>query len=385
MSTLTAIQNKLGIWAKKVCFYISDYAIIGYITKFLNQGGFTMNKPLFQISKKEIRKLRQLLKTSRNFRVTVRILSIILIAEGKTTKEVASILHISRKNVKRYIKIFAKGGIESLCKLDYHACGRKKYLTDDQLKQLEEYIDSHLCNTAKEIMDYIEKKFGIKYTESGVIKLLKELGYSYKKTRQIPSKADREKQEAFLKAYEKKKKEYQEKAKFFFLDAAHFLHNVINGCCWIKTGETRIIPTNTGRNRLNVLGAYSPEENRLIFIDNTSSCDSNMVMTLLKELRQNYPLDIRLIIILDNASYHHRKDVGTLAEELNIELFFLPPYSPNLNLIERLWRFIKKKLLRNKYYPVFKEFINAARKLLNNLSIYHDELSSLMTEKFEII
>ena len=95
--------------------------------------------------------------------------------------------------------------------------------------------------------------------------------------------------------------------------------------------------------------------------------------------------DIHLVIILDNASCHHRKDAGELAEELNIELFFLPPCSPNLNLIERLWRFTKKKLLRNKYYPVFKGFINAARKLLNNLSVYRDELSSLMTENFEII
>ena len=88
--------------------------------------------------------------------------------------------------------------------------------------------------------------------------------------------------------------------------------------------------------------------------------------------------------MLDNASYHHAAPVTRAAAALRIQLLYLPAYSPNLNLIERFWKFRKRKVARNRYYETFAEFRRAVQKVLNNIAAYRDELASLMTERFQI-
>jgi len=68
-----------------------------------------------------------------------------------------------------------------------------------------------------------------------------------------------------------------------------------------------------------------------------------------------------------------------------IKLEFLPPYSPNLNLVERFWRFAKEKLVKNKYYPKYKTFRANVFRFLNHVDQYVDDLKTLMVEKFEIV
>ena len=101
------------------------------------------------------------------------------------------------------------------------------------------------------------------------------------------------------------------------------------------------LKTNTGRNRLNLLGAYSPDDHTLVSIEETASCDAALVCQLLRKLRATHP-DGPLLLVLDNARYQRAYLVPQLAAELGITLQFLPPYSPNLNLIERFWKFLRK-------------------------------------------
>jgi glutamine synthetase adenylyltransferase len=155
--------------------------------------------------------------------------------------------------------------------------------------------------------------------------------------------------------------------KVYFGDAAHLLHNAVPGRGWIKRTTTFELKTNSGRNRLNVLGAYSPDDHSLIAIEGTESCDAEMVCRLLHKLR-----------------YQRTRRVRALARRLRIRLLFLPPYSPNLNLIERFWKFLRKKIMRNTYYATFTEFRAAIQRLLANLSNYMDELTTLMTENFHL-
>ena len=108
-----------------------------------------------------------------------------------------------------------------------------------------------------------------------------------------------------------------------------------------------------------------------------------MVKRLLDKLRTTHP-DGELLLVLDNARYQRAYEVQDYAAELGIDLFFLPPYSPNLNLIERLWKFTRKHVTRNKYYATFAEFREAVERLLANLPDYVDELASLMTENFHL-
>ena len=110
-----------------------------------------------------------------------------------------------------------------------------------------------------------------------------------------------------------------------------------------------------------------------------------MMTVFLGEVRKDYPTAQTIYIFLDNAKYNHSNLVTTEAKLLGIKLIFLPPYSPNLNLIERLWKFMKKKVKGNKYYKTFKEFTKAIHDFFKNISQYKSELETLLTLNFEII
>lgn len=167
------------------------------------------------------------------------------------------------------------------------------------------------------------------------------------------------------------------------MDAAHLLHQAVPGHGWIKRKRTVELKTNSGRNRLNVLGAYSPDDQTLVVIEDTVSCDAQMVCQLFQQLRATHPdRTIPILVVLDNARYQRAQRVQELAEELQITLLFLPPYSPNLNLIERFWKFLRKHVTRNRFYATFGEFRAAIQRVLHHLRDYADELASLMTENF---
>jgi hypothetical protein len=123
------------------------------------------------------------------------------------------------------------------------------------------------------------------------------------------------------------------RGKVYFLDAAHMLHAAIPSQGWIKCGQTMQLKTNSGRNRLNILGAYSPDDRSLISLEGRESCDAERVVQLLRKIRAANP-GKRLLIVLDNAPYNHADPVTRAARELRIQLLYLPTYSPNLNLIE---------------------------------------------------
>jgi transposase len=173
------------------------------------------------------------------------------------------------------------------------------------------------------------------------------------------------------------------RGKVYFLDAAHLLHSAIPSQGWIKRGRSVHLRTNSGRNRLNVLGAYSPDAGDLLSLEGRESCDGERVAQLLKKIRAANP-GKRLLLVLDNAPYNHASTVKQAAAKLRIELLYLPPYSPNLNLIERFWKFLKRKVARNRYYATFAEFRTAIQNVLNNIAAYRDDLTSLMTERFQL-
>lgn len=172
-----------------------------------------------------------------------------------------------------------------------------------------------------------------------------------------------------------------------FLDPMHQIHNSEPDYAWqIKGGQnTHRILTNSGRRRLNIIGALNP----LTFIPTIflteANCDRQTMMIFLEEVKKDYPEAGEIHIFLDNASYNRAYDTQDKAKELGITLHYLPPYSPNLNLIERLWKFCKKKLVKNKYYPTFDLFFEAQCDLFRDIENYQQELRSLLRLNFEII
>jgi transposase len=343
-----------------------------------------MRAKLFDLTKQQRQELRHRYRQETNRRIADRIQCLLLLDEGYNKPEVARILMVSEKTVKRWIQKYVRQGIEGLCHLSYDQNGRVEQLSAAEIEHLSRWLDEQGICSAKEVIAYIQKTFAKEYSVSGIQKLLKRLDYSYKKPAVVPSKADPVEQETFIKRYHAMRAELQENDKIYFVDASHFLHNAIAGYGWGKKGQRIELKTNSGRNRFNVLGAYSPDDRSLVRVEGTGKCNAGMVIKLMVQLRRVNPSTHQLILVLDNAPYQHAKLVKRAARRLGITLLYLPPYSPNLNLIERLWKFTKAKVLKNKYYATFKKFQQALQEFLNTLDQYQAELSTLLTENFQL-
>lgn len=175
----------------------------------------------------------------------------------------------------------------------------------------------------------------------------------------------------------------KEKQKVYFVDAAHFVMGsyLIQLWCLIRI----FIKTSSGRKRYNVLGAIDIFHNELIKITNESYINSDVVCKLIQKIHAKHGIkSIPITLVMDNARYQRCKKVTNYANELGIEILFLPTYSPNLNLIERLWKFVKKKALYAKYYEKFTIFKESIDKCLDGIDKeYSEEISSLLTPNFQ--
>jgi len=171
----------------------------------------------------------------------------------------------------------------------------------------------------------------------------------------------------------------------YFADAVHCVWGAFIASIWCIV---RIfIPTPSGRFRYNILGCINAITHDLVTVCNTTYINALSVVELLEKIYEKHKNNtIPVTIFLDNAKYQHCKLVKTKAEELGIELMFLPSYSPNLNLIERLWKWLKKDCLNCKYYDKFEKFTDAIDNSLNKITNGQakEELDSLLSLKFQL-
>jgi len=168
----------------------------------------------------------------------------------------------------------------------------------------------------------------------------------------------------------------------FFVDAAPFVFGTFLCCLW---SVARIfIRAASGRQRFNVLGAWNAVTHQLIAVTNTTVVNTATMCELLGKIAA-LGLTGPITLVLDNARYQRNAVVQALASQLGIALLFLPSYSPNLNLIERLWKFIKRRALYGRYHPTFAEFQAAIQEVLDGLPTTHAErLKTLLTLNFQI-
>lgn len=166
-----------------------------------------------------------------------------------------------------------------------------------------------------------------------------------------------------------------------FVDAAHFVYGTFLCCLW---SIVRVfVRAASGRQRFNVLGAWNAVTRELITITNTTVVNTDTMCELLRAVA-SHGLVGPITLVLDNARYQRNAVVQALAAELGIALLFLPSYSPNLNLIERLWRFMKRKAAYGRYHPTFADFRAAIQDVLDHVPTTHaNKLASLMTLNFQ--
>jgi transposase len=303
-----------------------------------------------------------------------------LYANGKSNSEVAFLSGVCENTARKYLKEYLKGGIEELKKINFY---KPKSELDKFKDSWEEYFQENPPMCMKEAGAKIEELTGIKRSETQVRKFFKRLGFKRLKIGYIPGKADVEAQKEY---YEEKLKPRLEEAQrqeraVFFVDAAHFVMKPFLG--WIWCISRIFIKSPSGRKRWNVLAALNAITKEVITVENDSYITSIQVKELLEKIAK-IRRKIPITLVLDNARYQRCKLVQEVAEKLGIELLYLPPYSPNLNLIERLWKLVKKKCLYGKYYEEFSQFSETISQFVKNAHKTNEcEVNSLLTLRFQ--
>lgn len=316
----------------------------------------------------------------REKRLADRIKSILLLDKGHTFLEIEEILMLDDATLRRYEKIYQESGLDGLISEKYG--GYEGKLNCQQIEKLKQHMREYLMRSAKEVASWIKQTYDINYTPEGLVHFLHRIGFSYKKTRQVPSKGDIKKQEAFVQEYKELKKTLKEKDKIYFLDGVHPQHNSMPAYGWIETGKEKKVLSNTGRQRLNINGALDAQSHEVIIRDD-ERIDAYSTINLLKQIEEKNPEANQIFAIADNAKYYKSRLVNEFLETSKVKMVFLPPYSPNLNIIERLWKFFKQKVLRGYYYENFEEFREKTIDFFRNVAIiYKEELNTLLTENF---
>ncbi len=335
----------------------------------------------FKISEAEIEKLSYERYEYPQPMVQKRIFAIYLkVKFNYTNQSIGLITGLHYNMVAFWIKVYKQKGFEGL--LINHYGTNKSELENHAENILDSFLQQPPMNTA-EAKQRISEMTGISRSEQQVRAFMKRHGLKFLKCGHIPAKADNEAQHQWVETELKPVIEaaQQGNVHLFFCDAAHFVLQPF--ICSLWCAFRVFIKASAGRNRINVLGAVNAITKEVVTLTNTTYITSETLIEFLRLLKEKFP-DKAIAIVLDNARYQHCFVVKTMAKSLGIHLLFLPPYSPNLNIIERLWKFTKKKILYAKYYNNPKQFHEAIQGFFDGINKnLQGELKSLLSLKFQ--
>lgn len=335
------------------------------------------------LSKSQVQELESELKLEDKRRFADRIRVILLLDRGWTAVKIAEALFLDESTVRRYKNAYELGGLEELIDDGYQ--GGVNKLSTTQEKELKIHLKENIYLHTKSIIVYIKRTYDVRFTSSGIRDLLHRLGFSYKKPKLVPGKANPELQEAFLEKYEFLRENIGKNDRIYFADAAHPHHNTMVGYGWIPKGETAEIKSRSGRERLNLIGAIDITDHDLI-VQSWDTINGESVVAFLKDVEERNPRANQIYLIVDNAKYFYSWQVAGYLAQSKVRLIFLPSYSPNLNLIERFWKFFYKKILYNQYHDeTLGQFEDRCLRFFGKIKKYKTELASLLTEEFEMV
>src|SRR3954463_7893067 len=318
-------------------------------------------------------------------RVYQRLSAVLWSDDGRSREEIAGLVGVSTRQVGQWLRIFRNKGLEELCTLHYQ--GDPGRLGSAQVQRIRQEIEKGVFHNAEQIRTWIEATFGVPYSASGVKDLLRRIGASFHEVSGFFWKADVRKQKRFVRKYRRHKREAGPGTWRYFVDACHPVWGVdLLYSCWLLVGQRFSVGVGSGRKRLNILGAYCPDDHDYVDLRLTKeNITGEQFVKLLEALLAKHPETERFILYLDNARYYSKPVVKEwLAAHPQFRLVPLPAYSPNLNLIERLWKSLRKKAL-SRWHKTFEAMQAAVAEVLDRLGDYRDELATLMTERFAIV
>jgi len=298
-------------------------------------------------------RLRTQHKRERDGRVRDRIKAVLLYDKGWTYKQISEALLLTDEAIRNHIEEY-----RSQKKLRPQSGGSGEKLSSIQSQKLESHLQEHTYLYVKDIVTYVKVTFGVSYTVHGMRNWLQRHGFSYKKPAVVPGKANEQQQREWITEYEKLREGLPEDEAICFTDGVHPTHNVQAAYGWIKKGVRKEIPANSGRSRLNLSGAVDVISHKVI-IQSDKTLNADSTIQFFQKIEEAYPNKSKVHVFCDNARYYKNKLVQEYLKGSKVVLHFLPPYSPNLNPIERLWKWMKEVVIYNTYYPSFESFISA--------------------------
>lgn len=331
------------------------------------------------LTKEERSKLLVQHKTERDKRIADRIKVILLSDDNWSAEAIAEALFIDDATVRRHFNSYKE---EQKIKPNHK--GSEPLLTKNESELLSIHLEEECYVKAKDIKAYISKTYNKNLSIPTVTLWLKNNDFTYKKPKLTP-KADPELQKQFITYYEQLlNKASIDNTPVLFGDGVHPSQQTRPAFGWIKKGKDKVIDVNSARKRLNILGAINLEDMRFEYQD-FKTINGAATIEFFTKLENAYPKATRIDLILDNAGYNKSQEVINFLKSSRIQVHFLPPRSPNLNAIERLWKIMHEHVSNNRVYLKFQDFKKAIFEFFDSsMPLMFDTLVSRITDNFRI-
>ena len=328
--------------------------------------------------------LAQAQRACRNRAGYVPVTVLLMLDQGHAPPAVAQALGVDVSSVYRHAEAYRLQGLPG-----YLAAAQPGYwglLTSAQLAGLGQELDQVLYTDCRAVADWVAAAYGVQYTVSGLTDLLHRLGYSYKLTTAVPCQADAAAQTAFLADTLAPLLAQAEAgtAVVYFADAAHPTHNTRATHVWTQTGKERPLLTVSGRERVNLNAALNAHAPTQVHLDETDCVNAQSAQRLYEKILAAHPKG-PVYVVCDNARYYKNKALAAWLAGKRLVQVFLPPYSPNLNLIERLWKFLRQKIIDTAFYRTKGQFKTAVLDFFDRLPEFGQDLASRMSLKFHVL
>jgi transposase len=307
-----------------------------------------MNKILSPLQRSSLLALH---RKERDGRVRDRIKAVLLYDDGWPPSKIAQALLIEESTVRDHIKVYQK---EERLTPDYK--GSQPTLTAEESKVLSDHLESRVYVKIKDIQAYVKGTFHKEMGISTLYSWLTSNGFSYKKPKIVPKNADPIKQQEFIELYNKIMNEAAlEGEPVLFGDSVHPSQQTRPAYGWIKRGKDKFLETTGARKRVNIMGILNLETMRFGYQE-FDTINGGAAVSFLKKIEEMHPTSKRIHLIWDQAGYHTAQETRDFLKTSRIKVHYLPPRSPNLNPIERLWKIMHEYVSNNRVYERFKDF-----------------------------
>ena len=328
--------------------------------------------------------LRHLPKQRRDNEGYVKVPVLLLLDKGRPVGSIADDLGLDEATVYRYAQAWKRLGRAKY--LVHEALGYWGLLPSAGLAALSRQVEQALYTDVRAIGAWLRHYWGVSYSVSGLTQLVHRLGLRYQLTTPVPCEADPVRQAALLNEQLQPLLRAAEagRAVVYFADAAHPSHNTRSTRVWTRTGAPRPLPPVSGGERVNrnaALNAHCPTQ---VQLHDTGCVNAQSTKALYEKLLAAHPEGRPIYVVCDNARYYRNRELAAWLADKPLVPVFLPPYSPHLNLMERLWKFVRQKIINPCFYRTKGQFRHAVLGFFSRLDEVGHELASLLTLNFHL-